>query len=198
MMNKQSFSFGHNLTQTSPQAITNGQTKVNQNPLYDHHTTKAASSAKQSDSVDSIVDDQAPSNTEDCGRPGSLSPLDNLDSTTLQAFKSRFHSQMTNYLQQQLLSSTEERFNQLLRQSNDKSLGIQESKAVFGNTRLILDGDNSKVIQEKRVKQRAQLEREVQIGMYLKEMQEEQRIYDRIKCLYQNDFENYRRRYVDS
>ena len=42
----------------------------------------------------------------------------------------------------------------------------------------------------------AQLQREVKIGMYLKDLQDEEKIQCRIKCLLKNDFDKYQRRYI--
>lgn len=96
------------------------------------------------------------------------------------------------------MSSTEENYNKLITKQAgpEKWLGVEESKAVFGNTKLVLDGDNSKIIQEKRFKQMAQLQREVQIGMLLKDLHHEEKMQNRIKYLFKNDFDNYRRRYI--
>ena len=87
------------------------------------------------------------------------------------------------------MSSTEENYNKLITKQAgpEKWLGVEESKAVFGNTKLVLDGDNSKIIQEKRFKQMAQLQREVQIGMLLKDLHHEEKMQNRIKYLFKNE-----------
>ena len=76
---------------------------------------------------------------------------------------------MATYMHQQILSSTEDKL-QKMKQPIKKLLGAEMSQAVFGNARLVMDGENSKIILEKRAKELTQLQRQIKKSMYMQDL----------------------------